>query len=81
MKNGWIIGEMDKSYDVFKQKWHNNLPLDCSYPGGLERYTRFEMLHPQASNQSNILNFWCFRIDFLTSLPVLPPSSRFRLEK
>ena len=27
MKNGWIIGEMDKSYDKFKQKWHNNLPL------------------------------------------------------
>ena len=27
-KNGWIIGEMEKSHDKFKQKWHNNLPLD-----------------------------------------------------
>ena len=27
-RNGWIIGEKDKNYEKFKQKWHNNLPLD-----------------------------------------------------
>ena len=55
MKNGWIIGEMDKSYDKFKQKWHNNLPLDCWYPGVLGRYTRFKVLHPNTSNQSRVI--------------------------
>ena len=45
---------MDKSYDKFKQKWHNNLPLDCWYPGGLGRYTRFKVLHPSTSNQSSV---------------------------
>ena len=56
MKNGWIIGEMDKSYDKFKQKWHNKLPLDCWYPGVLGRYTKFKVLHPHTSNQSSVLS-------------------------
>ena len=37
-KNGWIIGEKDKNYEKFKQKWYNNLPLDIQYPGGLGSY-------------------------------------------
>ena len=56
MKNGWIIGEMDKSYDKFKQKWHNNLAVDFWYPGGLGRYTRFKVLHPNTSNQNSVHN-------------------------
>ena len=28
--------------------------LDFWYPGGLGRYARFKILHPQASNQSSV---------------------------
>ena len=37
-QNGWIIGEKDKNYEKFKQKWYNNLPLNIQYPGGLRGY-------------------------------------------
>ena len=30
------------------------MPLDFWYPGGLGRYARFKILHPQASNQSSV---------------------------
>ena len=33
---------------------NDNLPLDCWYPGGLGRYTRFKVLHPSTSNQSSV---------------------------
>ena len=37
-QNGWIIGEKDKKYKKFKEKWYNNLPLNIQYPGGLGSY-------------------------------------------
>ena len=37
-QNDWIIGEKDKNYEKFKQKWYNNLPLNIQYPGGLGSY-------------------------------------------
>ena len=37
-QNGWIIGEKDKKYQKFKQKWYNNLLLNIQYPGGLGSY-------------------------------------------
>ena len=37
-QNDWIIGEKDKNYEKFKQKWYNNLPLNIQYPGGLGNY-------------------------------------------
>ena len=43
-QNGWIIGEKDKNYEKFKQKWYNNLPLDIQYPGGLGTYWGLEKL-------------------------------------
>ena len=37
-QNDWIIGEKDKNYEKFKQKWYNNLPLNIQYPDGLGNY-------------------------------------------
>ena len=54
IKKKWLEIWWNEQNHDFKQKGHNNLSLDCWYPGGFGRYTRFKIWHPQASNQNSL---------------------------